>query len=64
MTRLGEFVDVLTIVALTGGLLFAAFEWRASRRENHRESQVLPLRSCESPEFLTPANLAHRDWRP
>lgn len=52
MDRLAGFVDVLTIVALAGGLLFAAFEWRASRRENRRQSQILLLRSFESPEFL------------
>jgi hypothetical protein len=52
MDQLAGIVDVLTIVALVSGLLFAAFEWRGSRRESRRQSQVLLLHSFESPEFL------------
>jgi hypothetical protein len=52
MDQLAGLVDVLTIVALASGLLFAAFEWRGSRRERRRQSQILLLRSFESPEFL------------
>jgi hypothetical protein len=44
-------VNLLTIVTLVGSLLFAAFEWRRSRLERHRQSQVLLLRSFDSPEF-------------
>lgn len=52
MDQLAGLVDALTIVALVSGLLFAAFEWRGSRRESRRQSQILLLRSFESPEFL------------
>ena len=45
-------VEIVTIVALVGGLLFAGFEWRASRRVRRRQSQILLLRSFDSPEFL------------
>jgi hypothetical protein len=52
MDQLAGVVDVLTVVALVGGFLFAAFEWRGSRREHRRQSQILLLRSFDSPEFL------------
>lgn len=52
MDQLAGLVDVLTIVALVSGLLFAAFEWRGSRRESRRQSQIRLLRSFESLEFL------------
>lgn len=44
--------DLVSTVGLIGGLLFAGFEWRASRREGRRERQLLLLRSFESPEFV------------
>lgn len=52
MDQLAGLVDVLTVVALIGGFLFAAFEWRGSQREHRRQSQVLLLRTFDSPEFL------------
>jgi hypothetical protein len=48
---LATLVNIITIVTLVGSLLFAAFEWRRSRLERHRQSQVLLLRSFDSPEF-------------
>jgi hypothetical protein len=33
MDELGGLIDLLTVVALIGGLGFAAYEWRASRLE-------------------------------
>ena len=50
--ELSNVIDVATTLALVGGLLFAAFEWRASRQESHRQSQTMVLRSFESPEFV------------
>lgn len=45
-------VDLVSTVGLIGGLVFAGMEWRASRREGRRESQMTILRSFESPEFV------------
>lgn len=49
---LAAVVDLVTTVGLIGGLVFAGVEWRASRRERRRESQMTILRSFESPEFV------------
>lgn len=52
MEQLAELVNILTVVTLISGVLFAAFEWRGNRRENRRQSQILLLRSFDSPEFV------------
>ncbi|MDL2335379.1 MAG: hypothetical protein QFC55_05050 [Chloroflexota bacterium] len=52
MDQLAELVNILTVVTLISGVLFAAFELRGSRRESRRQSQILLLRSFESPEFV------------
>lgn len=51
MEPLAELVNILTVVTLIAGVLFAAFEWRGSRRESRRQSQILLLRSFDTPEF-------------
>jgi hypothetical protein len=49
---LGTIVNLLTTASLAAGLIFAGIQWRASRRENRRLSQIQVLRSFESPEFV------------
>jgi hypothetical protein len=44
-------VNILTAATLMTGFFFAAYEWRRSRSESRRQSEVLLLRSYESPEF-------------
>ena len=45
-------VNILTAVTLITGFFFAAFEWRRTRLESRRQSQVLLIRSFDSPEFV------------
>lgn len=51
MDELGTAVNVITAVALISGLFFAAYEFRRSRIESRRQSEMLALRSFDTPEF-------------
>lgn len=47
-----QIVDVFTSLSIAAGLVFAGIQWRESRREARRDSQIQLLRSFESPEYV------------
>jgi len=44
-------LELLSTLALSGGVIFAAVEWRATRREREQQRQIMLNRSFDSPEF-------------
>jgi hypothetical protein len=48
----GTLLDLIGTLSLAGGLLFAGVQWRESRREGGRRSQLQVLRTFETPEFV------------
>jgi hypothetical protein len=44
-------LQLVSTLALSAAVIFAAVEWRATRRDRARQRQIMLLRSFDSPEF-------------
>ena len=45
-------LQMISTIAIVGGVVFAGMQWRGARRQRTREAEVLLLHSFQSPDFM------------